>query len=48
MAPLPRPNLQRRRLLAGLPLLATALWLKPALADPNVRQASRTDRKSVV
>ena len=42
MAPLPRPNLQRRRLLAGLPLLATALWLKPALADPNVRQASRT------
>ena len=42
MAPLPRPTLQRRRLLAGLPLLATALWLKPALADPNVRQASRT------
>lgn len=41
MMPLPRMNQQRRRLLAGLPLLATALWLKPALADPKVRQASR-------
>lgn len=38
----PRLNQGRRRLLAGLPLLATALWLKPALADPKVRQASRT------
>lgn len=35
------PRLKRRRLLAGLPLLATALFLKPALADPKVRQASR-------
>lgn len=35
-------NNGRRRLLAGLPLLATALFLKPALADPGVRQASRS------
>jgi len=35
-------NNGRRRLLAGLPLLATALFLKPALADPRVRQASRS------
>lgn len=38
----PRLNQGRRRLLAGLPLLATALFLKPALAEPSVRQASRT------
>lgn len=38
----PRLNNGRRRMLAGLPLLATALFLKPALADPRVRQASRT------
>ena len=38
----PRLNQGRRRLLAGLPLLATALFLKPALADPKVRQDSRT------
>lgn len=38
----PRLNQGRRRLLAGLPLLATALFLKPALADPRVRQASRS------
>lgn len=38
----PRLNQGRRRLLAGLPLLATALFLKPALADPQVRQASCT------
>lgn len=38
----PRLNQGRRRLLASLPLLATALFLKPALADPSVRQASRT------
>ena len=31
----------RRRVLAGLPLLATALYLKPALANPEVQQASR-------
>lgn len=31
----------RRRVLAGLPLLATALYLKPALANPQVQQASR-------
>jgi len=31
----------RRRLLAGLPLLATALFVRPALADPQVRQAWR-------
>ena len=47
MAPLPRPNLQRRRLLAGLPLLATALWLKPALADPQVRQVQAGDRLEI-
>ena len=35
-------NNGRRRLLAGLPLLATALFLRPALADPRVRQASRS------
>lgn len=38
----PRLNKGRRRLLVGLPLLATALFLKPALADPRVRQASRS------
>ena len=32
-------NNGRRRLLAGLPLLATGLFLNPALADPQVRQA---------
>ena len=37
-----RPNPGRRYLLASLPLLATALFLKPALADPKVRQSSRT------
>ena len=37
----PRPNQGRRRLLVGLPLLATALFIRPALADPRVRQASR-------
>lgn len=42
MTPKPRLNQGRRRLLAGLPLLATALFLKPALADPKVRQESRT------
>ena len=42
MTPKPRLNLGRRRLLASLPLLATALFLNPALADPRVRQASRT------
>ena len=42
MTPLPRLHQQRRRLLASLPLLATGLWLTPALADPQVRQASRT------
>ncbi|MBK5205612.1 MAG: FAD:protein FMN transferase [Polaromonas sp.] len=38
----PRLNKGRRRLLVGLPLLATALFLKPALADPRVRQTSRS------
>lgn len=37
----PGLNQRRRRMLAGLPLLATALFIKPALADPGVRQASR-------
>lgn len=37
----PRLNNGRRRLLASLPLLATAMFLKPALADPKVQQASR-------
>lgn len=37
----PRLNQGRRRLLASLPLLATAVFLKPALADPKVRQGSR-------
>lgn len=32
-------NNERRRLLAGLPLLATGLFLNPALANPQVRQA---------
>ena len=35
-------NHGRRRLLAGLPLLATGLFLRSALADPRVRQASRS------
>jgi len=38
----PRLNKGRRRMLVGLPLLATSLFLKPALADPRVRQASRS------
>jgi len=41
MRPLTPPDAARRRLLAGLPLLATALFLRPALADPQVVQASR-------
>ena len=35
------PNRGRRRLLATLPMVATALYLRPALADPTVHQASR-------
>ena len=35
------PNRGRRRLLATLPMVATALYLRPALADPTVRQAAR-------
>lgn len=35
------PNRGRRRLLATLPMVATALYLRPALADPSVQQASR-------
>lgn len=35
-------NQGRRRLLAGLPLLATAVYLKPAMANPEVQQASRS------
>ncbi|MBV8273301.1 MAG: FAD:protein FMN transferase [Cupriavidus sp.] len=35
------PNPGRRRCLAGLPLLATAMFVKPALADPGVKQYSR-------
>ncbi|CAM3683284.1 FAD:protein FMN transferase [Roseateles saccharophilus] len=34
-------DVHRRRLAASLPLLVTALYLKPALADPSVHQASR-------
>ena len=42
MTPLsPQLNTGRRRLIAGLPLLATGLFLNPALASPLVRQASR-------
>lgn len=41
MMPLPCTNPGRRRLLAAVPLLATALFIQPALADPTVRQASR-------
>ena len=36
------PNRGRRRLLATLPMVATALYLRPALADSSVQQASRT------
>ena len=36
------PNLGRRRLLATIPMVATAIYLRPALADPTVQQASRT------
>lgn len=32
----------RRRLLATLPMVATALYVRPALADPSVQQVSRT------
>ncbi len=35
-------NSGRRRLLATIPLVVTGLYLRPALADPTVRQASRT------
>lgn len=35
------PNRGRRRLLASIPIVATALYLRPALADPTVHQASR-------
>jgi thiamine biosynthesis lipoprotein len=38
----PRLNAGRRRLLVAVPLLATAPFLKSALAEPSVRQASRT------
>lgn len=34
-------NRGRRRLLATIPMVATALYLRPALADPTVQQASR-------
>lgn len=37
-----RPNPGRRRLLCAWPLLATGLWIRPALADPRVAQSSRT------
>lgn len=35
------PDRGRRRLLATFPMVATALFLRPALADPSVQQASR-------
>lgn len=35
-------QLRRRSLLAALPLLVTGLYLRPALADTTVRQASRS------
>lgn len=45
MSPLPpepsSADAGRRRLLGALPLLATAAWLRPALADPRVVQQSR-------
>ena len=34
-------NIQRRRLVVGLPLLATGLFMQPALASPLVRRESR-------
>ncbi|CAN7339270.1 FAD:protein FMN transferase [Rhizobacter sp. LjRoot28] len=34
-------DLQRRRIVAGLPLLATGLFLQPAFASAQVQQASR-------
>ena len=34
-------NLARRRCLAGVPLLAVGLFVRPALADPAVQHASR-------
>lgn len=36
------PHLQRRRLLAALPLLVTGLYMRGAFADASVRQASRS------
>ncbi len=35
-------NPGRRRYLAGIPLLVTGMFLRPALADPRVQRASRT------
>ena len=35
------PDQGRRHLLVALPLLVTALYARPALADPSVQQASR-------
>ncbi len=35
------PDRGRRRLLATIPMVATALYLRPALADPTVQHASR-------
>src|SRR5574341_1059615 len=37
----PKPDRARRRCLAAVPALATALWLRPALADPRVVRESR-------
>lgn len=40
MHPLPPSNLARRRCLAGVPLLAVGMFVRPALADPLVERAS--------
>lgn len=40
MHPLPPSNLGRRRCLAGVPLLAVGMFVRPALADPTVERAS--------
>lgn len=42
MSAVREPQRGRRRLLAGLPLLATGLFLRPALADAGVHRASRS------
>lgn len=40
-SPLPPDRLRRRLMLNAVPLLVTLPWLRPALADPTLRRASR-------